>query len=233
MNFFPQHSNCFAYSLSVLSSQTTTASLFSQQICLHSKHAMWQSELFSMYCLCGSIDNSHNFACSHARRRNNIKPKGNKVLLLNKNNFHRKADALLNTVQSIVANDMTLIAGKNKAQSKDGPLSSKRSSFIGVSRNGAHWQALITINKRKTYIGSYESEKDAVFAFDLHSMLLLSLTAKTNFSYTKHNIDEMIWNYKCNANNSKTKKLWIIKLIFYCYEVDFVFCFKYWGSNNW
>ena len=207
MNFFTQHSNSFAYNSFVLNNQTATASLFNQQVCLHSEHAMWQSELLSMYCLCRPVDNTHDFACNHERRRNNIKPKGNKVLLLSKNNLHTKADALLDTVQSIAADDMTLVAGKNKAQSKDGPLSSKRSSFIGVSRNGAHWQALITINKRKTYIGSYESEKDAAFVFDLHSMLLHSLTAKTNFSYTKHNIEEMIWNYKCNGNSLRPEEL--------------------------
>ena len=207
MNFFPQHSNSFAYNSFVLNNQTETASLFNHQVCLHSEHALWQSELLSMYCLCGPINSVHDFAYSQARRRNNIKPKGNKVLQLSMNNLHTKADALLDTVQSIAADDMTLVAGKNKAQSKDGPLSSKRSSFIGVSRNGAHWQALITINKRKTYIGSYESEKDAAFAFDLHSMLLHSLTAKTNFSYTKHNIEEMIWNYKCNGNNLRPVEL--------------------------
>ena len=207
MSFFPQYSNSFAYSPFVLNTQTLTASLFNQQICLHIEHTMWQSELLSMYCLCGPVDSMHDFACNHEHWRNYVKTKGNKVLQLNKNNLHINADVLLDIVQNFAADDITLVVGNNKAEPKDGPLSSKRSSFIGVFRNGAHWQALITINKRKTYIGSYESEKDAAFAFDLHSMLLHSLTAKTNFSYTKHNIEEMIWNYKCNGNSLRPEEL--------------------------
>ena len=89
-------------------------------------------------------------------RRNKIKPKVNKVLLLKRNNFPFEAD---NFLQTITIGDMVLMSAKKKTESKDGPLSSKRSSFIGVSRNGLHWQALITINKRKTYIGSFECEK--------------------------------------------------------------------------
>ena len=65
----------------------------------------------------------------------------------------------------------------------------------------------ITINKRKTYIGSYESEQDAAVAFDFHCILLHSLRAKTNFSYSKANIVNMIANYKENNNYFNPEQL--------------------------
>ena len=127
--------------------------------------------------------------------------------MLKKSNLPLRANELLSDIQSIKFGEMILIAGKKKAESKVGPLSSKRSSFIGVSRNGPHWQALITINKKKTYIGSYKTEVDAAVAFDFYSILLHYFGAKTNCSYTKDNIVEMIWNFKKNGSILKPEYL--------------------------
>ena len=77
----------------------------------------------------------------------------------------------------------------------------------GVTWNGQLWQALITINKRKTYIGSYESERDAAIAFDFYCMLLHSLRAKTNFNYSKKNTLCMVENFKENNNCFKPELL--------------------------
>ena len=126
---------------------------------------------------------------------------------MNWNDFPNKADKLLEIIQSIFDGNMVLVQANKKAESKDGSVSNKRSSFIGVSRNGVNWQALITINKRKTYIGSYESEKDAAVAFDFFSILLHSFTAKVNFSYTRDKVEEMIWNYKKNSGCFRPEEL--------------------------
>lgn len=130
--------------------------------------------------------------CSSKKFRNK------KDLMLKLGNFPHKAEELLKVLCSISSANVTVVAGKRKAKSRQGPLSSKRSCFIGVSRNGPHWQALITINKRKTYIGSYQTEQQAAVAFDFYSILLHSLSAKTNFSYTKENIVDMIHNFTQN-----------------------------------
>ena len=73
--------------------------------------------------------------------------------------------------------------------------SNRRSVFIGVSKNGPSWQSMITVNKRKTYIGTYKTEKEAAIAFDFYSMLIHALEGKTNFSYTKGQVWEMINNF--------------------------------------
>ena len=131
----------------------------------------------------------------------------NTHLMLKKYHFEVKADKVLRLLLSVNSDHSLLINGSRKADPKYGPISNTRSSYIGVSGNGAQWQALITINKRKTYIGSYESEQDAAVAFDFHCILLHSLRAKTNFSYSKANIVSMISNYKENNNYFKPEQL--------------------------
>lgn len=74
------------------------------------------------------------------------------------------------------------------------------SRYIGVSKNGPNWQALICINKRKTYIGSFDTQIEAARAFDMYSILINDLGAKTNFSYTKKDLMKIIADY----NYSKT-----------------------------
>ena len=209
MDFYTQYSNTFAYYPYVSQEIMIPIDIIKCDVKINKYLSIWEQQLLQQYCFWTHIEHCKEFmdAQTVTPRRNNIKPKGNKVLLLKRNNFPLKADNLLQTIQTITIGDMVLVSAKKKAESKDGPLSSKRSSFIGVSRNGLHWQALITINKRKTYIGSYECEKDAAVAFDFFSILLHSFTAKTNFSYTRNNIEEMIWNYKQNRESLKPEEL--------------------------
>jgi len=118
--------------------------------------------------------------------------------MLKHGDFPNKSESLLKVLNSITSLNVIIVNGKKKAKSRQGPTSNKRSTFVGVSRNGPHWQGLITINKRKTYIGSYRTEEQAGLAFDFYSLLLHSLSAKTNFNYTKEDIVDMIVNFKTN-----------------------------------
>jgi hypothetical protein len=47
-----------------------------------------------------------------------------------------------------------------------------RSNFIGVSKNGNHWQSLIVINNTKVYLGTYKTQKEAAVMFDFHSLVV-------------------------------------------------------------
>ena len=58
---------------------------------------------------------------------------------------------------------------------------------------GSQWYQC---KNKKAYIGTYQSEKEAALAFDFYSIMLHALDAKTNFSYSKDMIMEMIINYK-------------------------------------
>ena len=85
---------------------------------------------------------------------------------------------------SFVDNSNLVYFGKQKGSNRVNE-SSKRTSFIGVSKNGPHWQTLISINKKKTYIGTFLTEREAGEAYDFYSMVLNCEKAGTNFSYTK------------------------------------------------
>lgn len=93
---------------------------------------------------------------------------------------------------------MSIIHGKKKAERK--ALSSRRSNYIGVSKNGPNWQAMISICKKKAYIGTYQSEREAGFAFDFYSILIHAMDAKTNLSYSKEDILKMVKSFKSNGN---------------------------------
>ncbi|CAI2371379.1 unnamed protein product [Moneuplotes crassus] len=141
-----------------------------------------------------------------SRHEETERSKAKKNLMFKLGNFNERVEALSQVVQAITSNTV-LVSAKKKAQSRRGPISNKRSEYIGVSRNGPHWQSLITIKKRKTYIGSYRDERDAALAFDFYSLLLHSLSAKTNFDYTKEDISIMISNFKGNDGRMRPDQL--------------------------
>jgi len=97
---------------------------------------------------------------------------------------------------------VTLVYGKSKSAPRIGSngLSSRRSSYTGVFKNGRNWQTLISIKKKKTYIGTFGSELEAAKTFDFFSIVVNGLTATTNFNYSAENVLEMIAAYRQYGN---------------------------------
>ena len=50
-------------------------------------------------------------------------------------------------------------------------IDERRSKYIGVSRNGDKWQALLLVGKRKLYLGTLEDEEETALLHDLNSLL--------------------------------------------------------------
>ena len=93
----------------------------------------------------------------------------------------------------------------NNMNKKSGAKNSRRSEYIGVSKNGKNWQVLINCGKDKKYIGTYTDEKEAAVAYDFDSICLHACKAKTNFTYDAAMILKMVDNYNSESQifNSK------------------------------
>lgn len=88
---------------------------------------------------------------------------------------------------------------KNKKSNKsldfgiiDSSQKSRRSKYRGVSRNGSQWQVLIMIKKKKLYMGSYPNEEKAARVYDIAALNYHGYKAKTNYEYTKEEIEKII-----------------------------------------
>ena len=76
----------------------------------------------------------------------------------------------------------------------------KISRYRGVSKNRKKWQVYIRIHNKNTYLGTYKSEKLAAIVYDLMSIKKKGINAKTNFKYTKRQIQK-IFKLELDINN--------------------------------
>ena len=84
-----------------------------------------------------------------------------------------------------------------------------RSNFIGVSKNGNNWQALVVIDNIKVYLGTYKTQKEAATIFDFHSIVVHYMWAKVNFDYTASDVIRMIQIFKENGNEFAAKMFFL------------------------
>ena len=117
--------------------------------------------------------------------------------LLDTIDFEPYLSALLSTVRRVANEHKIVVHSKRKSAARQ-VISSRRSQYTGVFKNGDNWQALITINKKKTYISTYATELEAAKVFDFYSLLLNNITATTNFDYSKRQVFEMVENFIAN-----------------------------------
>ena len=121
--------------------------------------------------------------------------------LLKSRNTQEGLVQLNRILQNYTDNGQIVIKRSTKSKSNARLFKSgRRSSYIGVSKNGDVWQALIMIDSKKTYIGSYHTEEEAAMAYDFYSIVLKQFASKTNFDYTLPLIKKMVQNYYDNEN---------------------------------
>lgn len=128
--------------------------------------------------------------------------KSRKQMLVDKFKADRKIEELLQQLDQHDSLDSIVTVGQKKWDRQQN-TSTRRSTYIGLSKNGKHWQAMININKRKTYIGTYKVQTEGVKAYDFYAILLHGLKARVNLSYTKQEVLDMIWKFKDPNNNNE------------------------------
>mmetsp|Transcript_12267 Transcript_12267/g.12305 ORF Transcript_12267/g.12305 Transcript_12267/m.12305 type:complete len:111 (-) Transcript_12267:2-334(-) len=85
-----------------------------------------------------------------------------------------------------ILKDLTISfsSSSKKTRETTGASLSRRSQYIGVSRNNSNWQALINVKNTKKYIGTFEDELEAAKTYDIYAVAMRREKALLNFSYT-------------------------------------------------
>ena len=151
----------------------------------------------------GGLEELKQYDFSQANMKKNTKI----VKGVEENIFMRKFTQLYSYLSSIDNDQCILFSGKKKAQYfKIDRKTKRRSGFRGVSRNGASWQVLMMINNVKTYIGWYDTEEEGALVYDIVSILFKLRKARTNLSYSKAKLLNLLNYYD---HDSKHFKGWI------------------------
>ncbi len=124
-----------------------------------------------------------------------------------------KKNAVYEGLSNISSQDKIILWSRDKIQSN---ISKRGSAFRGVSRNGKKWQVQVLGSLRKRYIGSIPTQEMAARIYDYFSIVSHGLKAKTNFSYNKQNILDILENFEAIyiADPTKSTEL-AAKLTFY------------------
>jgi serine kinase of HPr protein (carbohydrate metabolism regulator) len=104
-----------------------------------------------------------------------------------------KKNAVYEGLSNISSQDKIILWSRVKIQSN---ISKRGSAFRGVSRNGKKWQVQVLGSLRKRYIGSIPTQEMAARIYDYFSIVSHGLKAKTNFSYNKQNILDILENFE-------------------------------------
>ena len=154
--------------------------------------------------------NINNFTFSSSINENNGIKENEKNSTLNMFNKKRKRDIKNNKLVFILGdnkkekkevkkqkinneeNNQNKETNKKNEENSEKNRKPRGSKFRGVSRNGNQWQVLIMVNKKKRYVGSYSKEEDAARAYDKVALQNHGSKAKTNFDYTKKEVEEIL-----------------------------------------
>ena len=123
------------------------------------------------------------------KRKRDIK--NNKLVFILGDNKNDKKEKEIKKQKANNETEKKENSAKNDENSEKN-IKPRGSKFRGVSRNGNQWQVLIMVNKKKRYVGSYSKEDDAARAYDKVALQNHGSKAKTNFDYTKKEVEEIL-----------------------------------------
>ena len=152
------------------------------------------------------IDISNSSEEEKVTLNSNMKRERKSVKGVEENIFTRRFQELYVFLDSIDDDKWSFIVGKKKANYyKHDRKTKRRSGYRGVSRNGASWQVLMMINNVKTYIGCYDSEEEGALVYDIVSILFKQKKARTNLSYSKAKLLNLLSYYDQESKHFHTK----------------------------
>ena len=119
-----------------------------------------------------------------------IKEENNSKDNINKNNVFSNDIRVKKNNKMIYVNKHLI---KEKSKKKDDIEEKKRKGrYRGVSKNGNKWQTLLSYKNKNGYFGVYPTQEIAARVYDIVSIKLQGIKAKTNFQYNIHQIQKII-----------------------------------------
>eukprot|EP00347_Sterkiella_histriomuscorum_P007175 403349972 len=105
--------------------------------------------------------------------------------------LNKRRESLLASLEQLEEDVQLVVKSKQKSLYLQ-TRSQRGSKFRGVSKNGKKWQVMIVKGIAKKYLGAISNELRAAKLYDKYAMIIQGLQAKTNFSYTKKQITELL-----------------------------------------
>lgn len=123
-----------------------------------------------------------------------VTKKGDKVVSEGMCNayFEQRRNVLTKLLKSFNDTDVVIHPLVKKFKQKNYRSKTVGSKFRGVSKNKHKWQVMIMGNFKKFYIGGIKSELEAAKLYDKLAIFYHGMEAKTNFQYTKKDIEVLI-----------------------------------------
>ncbi|CAI2368200.1 unnamed protein product [Moneuplotes crassus] len=106
--------------------------------------------------------------------------------------FEQRRNVLTQLLESFKENDVVIHPLMKKQKPKTGKSKTVGSKYRGVSKNKHKWQVMIMGNFKKFYIGGIKTEMEAAKLYDKLAIFYHGMEAKTNFQYTKVQIEALI-----------------------------------------
>ncbi|CAI2381072.1 unnamed protein product [Moneuplotes crassus] len=164
---------------------------------------------FTSYCLCDSVGSLNDMSKICNAQYQSFEERQPSVIKLSSGgtsstvrsrsdrtiHLQRKLAQLYYHLNNISDPSRPFVCRKSKTNSHVPRVSSRRSRYTGVFKNGLKWQAFINIHNKKTYISTYSTQEEAARAFDLMSLLLNRKKAVTNYDYYQRDIYMLLNEY--------------------------------------